>query len=100
MQHLLHNKLEILLFHVVDKEKELDFEFENRPYRFIDSESGEEVKVHPQEVKQAYIDAILAHKANLKLRCGQFNIDYVEADINQGFKQVLLPYLVKRQKMF
>ncbi len=100
LQHLRHNKHEIVLFHVVDKDKELDFEFENRPYRFIDSESGEEVKVHPQEVKQAYIDAISAHKANLKLRCGQFNIDYVEADINQGFKQVLLPYLVKRQKMF
>lgn len=100
LQHLRHNKHEIVLFHVVDKEKELNFNFENRPYRFIDSESGEEIKVHPQEVKQRYIDAISKHKAALKLRCGQFNIDYVEADINLGFKQVLLPYLVKRQKMF
>ena len=27
-------------------------------------------------------------------------IDYVEADINRGFRQVLLPYLLKREKMY
>jgi len=99
LQHLRHNKHEIVLFHVVDKQKELNFEFENRPYRFIDSESGEEIKVHPKEIKQSYIEAMSKYKKAIKLKCGQFKIDYVEADINQGFNQVLLPYLVKRQKM-
>ena len=32
LQHLRHNKHEVILFHVTDKSKELDFEFENRPY--------------------------------------------------------------------
>lgn len=99
LQHLRHNKHEIILFHVVDKEKELDFKFENRPYRFVDTETGEEIKAHPNDIKKNYIAAIQAYKKELKLRCGQFNIDYVEADINAGFAQVLMPYLMKRQRM-
>ena len=39
-------------------------------------------------------------KKELQLRCGQYQIDCVEADINKGFKQVLLPYLLKREKLF
>ena len=100
LQHLKHNKHEIILFHVVDKEKELDFNFENRPYRFVDTETGEEVKVHPNRVRQQYIDSMMSFTKELKLRCGQFKIDFVEADISQGFKQILQPYLLKRGKMY
>jgi len=99
LQHLRHNKHEIILFHVVDKTRELNFEFENRPYRFIDTETGEEIKAHPNDIKENYIKAILAYKNELKLRCGQFNIEYVEADVNEGFTPVLLPYLMKRARL-
>jgi uncharacterized protein (DUF58 family) len=99
LQHLKHNKHEVILFHVVDKQKELDFDFENRPYRFVDMETGEELKLNPQEVKTNYVKAIQDFKAELKLRCGQYRIDFVEADINEGFDQVLLPYLLKRTRM-
>jgi uncharacterized protein (DUF58 family) len=99
LQHLRHNKHEVILFHIVDKSRELDFNFENRPYRFIDLESAEELKVFPARVKEQYIQAISKYKQELKLRCGQYRIDFVEADINAGFEQVLLPYLVKREKM-
>jgi uncharacterized protein (DUF58 family) len=100
LQHLKHNKHEVVLFHVVDKQKELDFEFENRPYRFIDLESGQDLKVFPAKVREQYTEAIGKYKAELKLRCGQYHIDFVEADINSGFEHVLLPYLVKRSKLF
>ena len=100
LQHLRHNKHEVVLFHVVDKKKELDFTFENRPYRFIDLETGEDLKVFPSKVKEKYTEAIGKYKQELKLRCGQYRIDFVEADINNGFEHVLLPYLVKREKMF
>jgi uncharacterized protein (DUF58 family) len=99
LQHLRHNKHEVILFHVVDKQKELDFQFENRPYRFIDMESGEELKLNPSEVKENYVKALMEYKTELKLRCGQYHIDFVEADINQGFEQVLLPYLLKRTRI-
>lgn len=99
LQHLRHNKHEVILFHVVDKSKELNFEFENRPYNFIDMETGESVKVHPSEIKDNYIQSMAAYKKELMLHCAQYRIDFVEADINEGFKQVLMPYLIKRSKM-
>ena len=99
LQHLRHNKHEVVLFHVVDKSKEMDFDFENRPYQFIDMETGEQVKVNPNEVKETYIDAISSFKKELMLRCAQYRIDFVEADINKDFKQVLLPYLLKRERL-
>ncbi|MBE0648116.1 MAG: DUF58 domain-containing protein [Bacteroidales bacterium] len=100
LQHLKHNRHEVVLFHVTDKAKELDFSFENRPYRFIDLETGQQVKLFPAEVKQQYLEAVKRFKDNLKLKCGQYQIDLVEADINKGFEQVLLPYLVKRSKLY
>ena len=99
LQHLRHNKHEVVLFHVVDTAAELDFAFDNRPYRFIDMESGEQLKIHPSEVRDKYKAAIAAFHSELKLRCAQYRIDFVEADINKGFRQVLLPYLHKRQKL-
>ena len=38
LQHLKYNKHEVVLFHVVDKSKELDFAFDNRPTIFVDME--------------------------------------------------------------
>lgn len=99
LQHLRHNKHEVILFHVVDKNRELDFNFDNRPYQFIDVETGEQLKVHPNDVKANYLAAVAEYKKELMLRCAQFRIDFVEADINEGFEQVLLPYLLKRVRL-
>jgi uncharacterized protein (DUF58 family) len=99
LQHLRHNKHEVILFHVVDKSKEVDFNFDNRPYRFVDLETGEELKVNPAEVKENYLQAMGQFERNLKLHCSQYRIDFIEADINMGFEQVLMPYLLKRTRM-
>jgi uncharacterized protein (DUF58 family) len=100
LQHLRHNKHEVVLFHVVDKKQEIDFDFDNRPYKFIDLESGRQVKVNPLEVKAEYTRAVQSFTSDLKVKCGQYRIDFVEADINAGFDQVLLPYLLKREKLY
>lgn len=99
LQHLKYNKHEVILFHVVDKQKELEFNFENRPYQFIDMETGQKVKLHSNQVKEYYVEKMQDFEKNLKLRCGQYKIDFVEADINLDFRQVLLPFLMKRTKM-
>jgi hypothetical protein len=100
LQHLKHNKHEVILFHVSDRKKELEFEFENRPYRFVDMETGEELKLNPLEVREAYQKSMKEFEHNLKLKCGQYRIDLVQADISKGFDQVLLPYLLKRKKLY
>ncbi|MDP1801885.1 MAG: DUF58 domain-containing protein [Bacteroidota bacterium] len=99
LQHLKYRKHEVVLFHVVDKAKEIDFEFENKPYHFIDLESGEEIKLNPSQIKEQYQQSINQYKDLLKLKCGQYKIDFVEADINKGFDNILYTYLVKRNKM-
>jgi uncharacterized protein (DUF58 family) len=99
LQHLRYNKHEVVLFHVVDKRLELDFKFENRPYQFVDIESGQEVKVHASQVREAYLRNMDDFRRQLLLKCAQYRIDFVEADVQKGYKQVLMPYLLKRGKM-
>jgi uncharacterized protein (DUF58 family) len=99
LQHLKHNKHEVILFHVTDKKHELNFEFENRLYTFVDMETNEEVKLYPSQIREQYIKSMSEYKKALQLKCGQYRIDFVEADINLGFEQVLLPFLIKRSKM-
>jgi hypothetical protein len=99
LQHLKYNKHEVILFHVQDKKYEVDFEFENRPYEFIDLESGETLKMNSTQLKDAYTEQMTEYRKQLNLKCGQFGIDIVDADINEGFDKVLLSYLIKRNKM-
>lgn len=100
LQHLRYNKHEIILFHVKDKRMEEQFEFSNRPHIFIDMESGREIKFSPNEIRETYKEKIKEFYQEIKLRCGQYHIDFVEADINEGFREVLLPYLIKRSKLY
>jgi uncharacterized protein (DUF58 family) len=99
LQHLRFNKHEVILFHTVDQSHEIDFEYDNRPYKFVDMESGEVVKLNPSEIKDEYRKQLKSYKEELKLRCHQNKVDFVEADINQGFSKILMAYLARRKKM-
>jgi uncharacterized protein (DUF58 family) len=100
LQHLKYNKHEVVLFHVHDKQHEYLLDFENQPYTFIDMETGEALKLYPKDVKEAYQKEVSGYFNELKLKCGQYGIDFVEADISEGFYPVLLSYMIKRNKLF
>ena len=100
LQHLRYNKHEVLLFHVTDHKQEREFQFNNRPYKFVDLESGQAVKFNPWEVKNHYVSTVKNYFNDLKVKCGQYRIDLAEADINKDFREVLLAYLVKRKRLF
>ena len=99
LQHLKYNKHEVILFHVTDKKLEEQFDYDNRPYQFIDLETGEKVKLQSNQIKEHYVKQTKAYFDALRMKCLQYKIDVVQADINQGFHQILSPYLVKRSKM-
>jgi uncharacterized protein (DUF58 family) len=99
LQHLKHNKHEVILFHVMDEKIELELNLENRPYKFIDLESGEVLKANPANLKEEYSKQMKAFQKELEYRCGQYRIDFVNVDVNKGLENVLMPYLLKRTKM-
>lgn len=99
LQHLRYNKHEVILFHVLDESVEAALQLENRPYRFVDMETKEVLRLNPAEIRENYSKAFAQRRSELRLRCGQYNIDFVEADINKGFQQVLTQYLIKRGRM-
>lgn len=100
LQHLKHNKHEVILFHTVDHSKEILFDYDDRPHTFIDMESGEEVKVNPTSIRKTYEKEMRKYFNELKSKCGQYGIDFIEADINLGVNPVLLAYLIKRSKLY
>lgn len=100
LQHLKHNLHEVILFHTVHKSSELDFKFENRPYQFVDVESGEELKINAAEFRQHYLSKVDEFVDSLRLKCAQYRIDMIQTDIERGFEQILMPYLLKRSKLY
>jgi len=98
LRHLKYNKHEVILFHVFDKDKELKFDFDNKPKRFIDVETGEYINLYADMIKDNYNKAVNNYFDALRLKCAQYRIKYVEADINKDFNNVLTTYMVERQK--
>lgn len=100
LQHLRHEHHEVLLFHLLDKRTEEDFDFPNRPVILRDLESGEKIEVHPHHIKAAYRQSITQYHKMFKQKCHEFNIDYVPVDIAQPYDKVLTDYLLKRKRLY
>jgi uncharacterized protein (DUF58 family) len=98
-QHMKHNKHEVILFHVNQAKTEIDFNLDNRPYQLIDMETGESMMVQPAEMRTTYVDAMQRYMEEIKLRCANHQIDFVQADIDGGYNDVLIHYLLKRQRL-
>jgi uncharacterized protein (DUF58 family) len=96
LQHLKYNKHEVIVFQTLSKKWEYDFNWENRPYTFVDSETGEIVKLNPTQVKNDYLSKLHQYNKELAIKCGGLKIDYVNADIDEGFNKIITSFLLKR----
>lgn len=99
LQHLKHNKHEVLLFRVQDDATEGAFDFPDRPHEFIDLETNERVRINPAEIRARFRQQQAAWNHTLRLRCNQLKIDLVNVHAGVPFQEVLQAYLVKRAKM-
>ncbi|NRS89785.1 uncharacterized protein (DUF58 family) [Flavobacterium sp. 7E] len=97
LQHLKHNKHKVVLFHVIDNETELNFDFGNVPKKFIDVETGEEVALFADNVKEVYEQEVADYFKKLSLSCAQNQIKYVPVAVGENFEQILLTYLAEKQ---
>ncbi len=99
LQHLRHEKHEVLVFHLLDKKTEQVFDFPNRPIILKDLESGEKIEVSPHQIRDQYQKMMKDFQAKFKQKCYEFNIDFVEVDVRQPYDKVLADYLVKRRSL-
>ena len=97
LRHLKYNKHEVIIFHLLDRETEFHFNFENSPKRYLDVETGQYIDLYADQIKDAYQEGISEFIETLKLRCAQYKIKYVEVDIREKFHKVLNTFMIERQ---
>ncbi len=97
LRHLKYNKHEVVLFRLLDRESEFLFNFENTPRRYMDVETGQQIDLYADSVREAYQEAIAEFTRNLKLNCAKYRIKYVDVDIREPFHKVLNTFMVERQ---
>ena len=97
LQHLKHNKHKVVLFHVIDNKTELNFEFDSTPRKFIDLESGEEVNLFSENIKEAYEKRAESYFKKLALTCAHNKIKNVPVSTGENFEKILTTYLVEKQ---
>ncbi len=98
LRHLKHNKHEVVLFHLLDKEHELDFNFDNTPKRYIDIETGEHLDLYADNIKEAYNKGVTSYIDEIKLKCAQYRINYLGIDTKGDFSTILNTFLTERNK--
>jgi hypothetical protein len=59
----------------------------------------EKLIINPQEIKSVYQNQAKTYYKAVKQKCLQYKIDFIEADISDGFQHILQSFLIKRSKM-
>lgn len=98
LQHLKHNKHKVVLFHVYDKNTEVNFDYDNSPRKFIDIETGEEINLFAENIQAEYQEKIKNYHKTVAHTCMQYQIQYVPVSVDEGFEKILTTYLVEKQK--
>ncbi len=97
LRHLRYRGHEVLVFHVLEGSSERRFEFPNVPTVFRDMETGEEITLQPAQLRENYRESMKMFSDRFRLRCREYNIDFVEIDTEEPYDTALLAYLNKRR---
>ncbi len=98
LQHLRHNKHRVIVFHVFDKQTEIDFDFDTTPRKFIDLETGDEINLFAEQFRTEYKSKVEKKFKELASSAAQNKIRYVPVNVADSFEQILTTYLVEKQK--
>ena len=100
IKHLRYNKHEVVVFHINHDGLENQFNLRNKYYNVVDMETGEKMKLHPREIKEVYQRKRNEQLEQLNQLLIQHQVDLINVDIDRGFDEVLIQYLIKRKKIF
>lgn len=96
LKHFRARNHEVLVFHIIDpKEEKFDYK---REAQFIDSETGEKITVSPWQIHKEYQENYYNFTNYLKKECYKHQIEYNAVDTHTPIEDLLLKYLIKRQK--
>ncbi|WP_177730158.1 DUF58 domain-containing protein [Flavobacterium inviolabile] len=98
LQHLKHNKHKVVLFHVIDRKTEFQFDFDNAPRKFIDMETGEQVNLFAENIKNDYEKLVQDYFDKVANTCALYKIRYVPVSVDEKFEKILMTYLAEKQK--
>ncbi len=96
LKHLRYKSAELIVFHVTDRKTENLFDFENKPFRFEDLETGETLSVFPGEIKKNYREAYEKRLKKILEALYAYRIDYHPVDVETPYKEIISTYLQKR----
>jgi uncharacterized protein (DUF58 family) len=96
LKHFRNRKNEVLVFHITDEQEEA-FKFKHET-EFLDSETGEKIRVNPWQIRKEYLDNYNQHVSFLKTGCHQAGIEYNPVNTSTPFNDLLLKYLISRQR--
>jgi uncharacterized protein (DUF58 family) len=89
---------DVIVFHVLDP-AELRFDFDKNA-QFVDLETGEEMHVIPDFLRQEYLKLMRDQIAWFEMECRKDKIDYCLIDTSQPLDQSLYTYLARREQMY
>jgi hypothetical protein len=84
----------VIVFHLLD-DAELKFPFAD-PAAFEDMETGEDLHVSPDELRQEYQRTLNDHIETLRQTCGANRIDYQVMNTSEPLDHALFGYLSRR----
>lgn len=99
IQHLKHNKHELIIFNTIHSPTEMELDYGNNAVTFEDLESGETLKLQPNEIREQYQKRITEYLTELRSKMGKYKVDLVDADTSKGVEHAMIPFLVKRNRM-
>ena len=97
VKHLRHHLHEVVIFDVNHNQLENELDLKNKYYNVVDRETGEKMKLHPSQIQQQFKDRREAFRNKLKSMLIGQKIELISANIEDGFNDILLQYLIKRK---
>ena len=88
---------DLIVFHVLDR-AELEFGFTDAS-SFEDLESGEQLPVVPEALREQYVSLVRAHVDALTARFSEARVDYALLDTSAPLDHALFKYLTTREKL-
>ncbi len=99
LNYMRFKKAEVLLIHIADQEKEVNFSIADAPIRFHDLETQQEIRLNPTEYKQLYFENENKRIQKIKENCYQNGIGYFNADVSQPLETALFAFYKQRNKL-